>query len=153
MARPTQRVQANDHLEWPALAHAYTASQKKKKAVQHAWRSVASAGNVGPSGQRAASATRATHGPQLVALPCLCHVCASAQQKTKGMPAWEKHMSLRAHLNKAETAPKSVSFHNDKCGHGRWKKSSGQHWQQNKEKRQCTRSAWLLSRDMISVFI
>ena len=78
IAWPTQRVQANDHLEWPAPAHAPTACQRMD--VQHAWRSVA---NVGPSGQRAAAATQATHCPQLVALPCLCQVCASGQQRTK----------------------------------------------------------------------
>ena len=40
---------------------------------------------------------------RLVALPCFCQVWASAQRRTKGMPAWAKHMSLRAHQNKAET--------------------------------------------------
>ena len=55
MAWPTQRVQANDHLEWPAPAHASTACRRKN--VQHAWRSVASGANVGPSKQRAAAAT------------------------------------------------------------------------------------------------
>ena len=75
MAWPSQRDQANDHHEWPAPAQASTAWQRKD--VQHAWRSVASAANAGPSGQRAAAATQATHDPRLLALPCLCPVCAS----------------------------------------------------------------------------
>ena len=49
--------------------------------VQHAWRSVASGANVGPSRQRAAAATQAIHGPQLAALPCLCHVCVRRHSK------------------------------------------------------------------------
>ena len=74
---------------------------------------VASAPNACPSKQRAfAVATQATHCPQLVALPCLCPVCVRRHsRRQKGMPAWAKHMSLRAHLTKLRRLNPASSFH------------------------------------------